>query len=156
MAEPITTSTAAFFSVTKVWSILAGVCGSIIPVMALSEKHKLSLRNAFFMALTGSSFAIFVGPLIADYFKISAVEAIAGLSWALGVIGVYVVRAVLNWLDQRGVVAIDMMLSKVVGLKPELEGGEGEATPDDKRVKERILIEKFDTDSDKNDSNFSV
>jgi hypothetical protein len=155
MAEPVTTSTAAFFSITKVWSIFAGVCGSIIPVMALSEKHKLSLRNAFFMALTGSSFAIFVGPLVADYFKLISVEAVAGTSWVLGVVGVYVIRAVLNWLDERGVVAVDRVFSRVVGLQPELGGSEGSST-DDKPVKERIVIEKFDTDSDKNDSNFSV
>lgn len=109
------------------------------------------------MALTGSSFAIFVGPLIVDYLKITSVEAIAGVSWILGATGVYVIRAVLNWLDKRGVTAVDSVFSKVVGLQPEAESSEAEgAIVDGKSVKERIVIEKYDTDSDKNDSNFSV
>lgn len=118
MAEPATTSAAAFFSVSKVWSILASVCGSVIPVMALSEKHKVSLKNSLFMAASGSSFAIFVGPWIAEYFEITSLEGIAGLSWTLGVIGVYVIKAVLRWLDTKGVYVLDWLFSRVTGADP--------------------------------------
>ncbi|MDF2435474.1 MAG: hypothetical protein JWP44_5105 [Mucilaginibacter sp.] len=118
MAEPVSTSAAAFFSMTKVWSIFASVCGSIIPVMALSDKHKVSVRGSLFMAATGSSFAIFVGPWAAVYFNINSIEAIAGLSWTMGVVGVYLIRAVLKWLDTKGVSAVDRLFSKVTGTEP--------------------------------------
>lgn len=118
MAEPATTSAAAFFSVTKGWSIIASVCGSIIPVMALSDKHKVSVKSALFMASTGSSFAIFVGPWVAEYFKIVSIEAIAGLSWTMGVVGVYLIRAVLRWLELRGTSAVDRLFSKATGTEP--------------------------------------
>lgn len=120
MAEP-TTSAAALFSITKVWSILASVCGSIIPVMALSDKNKIGIRNGLFMAATGSSFAIFVGPWVAEYFKIISVEAIAGLSWTMGALGVYLIRAVLSWIENRGVSAIDRIFTKAIGTSPALE-----------------------------------
>lgn len=114
MAEPATT--AAFLSVTKVWSIIASVCGSIIPVMALSDKNKISLKNAIFMSATGSSFAIFVGPWIAMYFGLVSIEAVVALSWTMGLVGVYLVRAVLTWLDKKGVTAVDRLFTKATGI----------------------------------------
>jgi uncharacterized membrane protein YfcA len=132
MAEPATTSAAAFFSIAKAWSIIASICGSVIPVMALSEKHKVSLKNSLFMAATGSSFAIFVGPWVADYFNLKSIEAIAGLSWTMGAVGVHFIRAVLRWLDRRGVQALDRLFSKATGTEEKEE--------DD--FDERIVIER--------------
>lgn len=133
MAEPATASAAAFFSITKAWSILASVCGSIIPVMALSEKHKISLKTSLIMATTGSSFAIFVGPWIAAYFNIKSTEGLSGLSWVMGAVGVYLIRAVLKWLDTRGVFALDKLFSKVTGTGVNEESGDYD---------ERIIIER--------------
>jgi hypothetical protein len=131
MAEPASTSVVAIFSVTKAWSILASVCGSIIPVMALSDEHKIGIRNVIFMAVTGSSFAIFMGPWAAQYVGLTSIESLAGLSWTMGVIGVFLIKAVLRWLDRRGVDVIDRVFSKVTGI----EG------PDDD-FEERIVIER--------------
>lgn len=138
MAEPTTTSAAAFFSATKVWSIIASVCGSVIPVIALSDKNKVSLKNAMFMAATGSSFAIFVGPWVAMYLELQALEAIAGLSWTMGVIGVYLIRAVLQWLESRGVSAVDRLFSKVTGTESASENHTDES--------DRVGVERRDRD----------
>lgn len=116
MAEPTTTSAAAIFSIAKAWSILAGVCGSVMPILALSDQKKTSFKNALFMAITGSSFAIFVGPWIALYFGLNSLEAISALSWLLGATGVYFIRAALRWLENRGENAIDQVVSKVIGV----------------------------------------
>lgn len=113
MAEPAT-SLLAFFSISKIWSIIASVCGSIIPVMALAD-NKVKFKGALFMAISGSSFAIFIGPWIADYFQVRAIESIAGLCWVLGAVGVYVIRAILGWLDSRGILAIDRIFSRAIG-----------------------------------------
>lgn len=118
MAEPASTSAAALFSIAKAWSILAGVCGSIMPILALSEKKKTSFKNAFFMAIAGSSFAIFVGPWIGLYLGLNSLEAISALSWMLGATGVYLIRAILGWLDSRGEEAIDKIVSKAIGSYP--------------------------------------
>jgi hypothetical protein len=113
MAEPVTASAGAIFSIAKAWSILAGVCGSVVPILALSDQHKTSFKNALFMAIVGSSFAIFVGPWIADDAGVHSTEGIVALSWALGAVGVYVIRAVLRWLDKKGEDAVDQIVQKV-------------------------------------------
>lgn len=112
MAEPVTTSAGAFFSI-KAWSILAGVCGSVVPILALSDQQKISFKNALFMAVVGSSFAIFMGPWIAIEAGIKSTQGIVALSWALGAVGVYVIRAVLKWLDKKGENAIGQLVEKV-------------------------------------------
>lgn len=112
MPEP---TTAALISSVKAWSILAALCGSVIPILALSEKKKTSIRNASFMALTGGSFSIFVGPWLALYLNFQSIEAIVALSWGLGVVGVYAIRAILNWLERRGEQTIDNVVRKVTG-----------------------------------------
>jgi hypothetical protein len=114
MAEPVTTSAGAIFSV-KAWSILAGVCGSVVPILALSDQHKISFKNALFMAIVGSSFAIFMGPWIAFAAGINSTQGIVALSWALGAVGVYVIRAVLRWLDKKGEHAVSQVVEKVTG-----------------------------------------
>ncbi len=67
------------------------------------------------MAITGSSFAIFVGPWFCDKIGVSSLEGLAAVSWVMGASGVYLVRAVLNWLDKRGVDAIDKFVNKAIG-----------------------------------------
>ncbi|MNK27655.1 hypothetical protein D3C87_460170 [compost metagenome] len=114
MAEPATTS-AAIFSVAKAWSILAGVFGSVMPILALSDQKRITFKNALFMAIVGSSFAIFVGPWIALYFGLTSLEAVSALSWLLGATGVYIIRAVLKWLDKRGEEAVGQIVNKVIG-----------------------------------------
>lgn len=115
MPEPVSASAGAIFSITKAWSIIAGVCGSVIPILALSEEHKTSFKNAVFMAVTGSSFAIFVGPWVGEYLHLTSLEAIVALSWGMGAIGVYVIRAVLRWLDKKGEMAIEKLVGKLTG-----------------------------------------
>ena len=113
MAEPVSASATAIFSIAKAWSILAGVCGSVVPILALSDQHKTSFKNALFMALVGSSFAIFMGPWIADLSKVNSTQGIVALSWALGASGVYIIRAILKWLDRKGEEAVDQIVQKV-------------------------------------------
>jgi hypothetical protein len=113
MAEPVSTSAGAIFTIAKAWSILAGVCGSVVPILALSDQHKTSFKNALFMALVGSSFAIFMGPWIADNANVHSTEGVVALSWALGAVGVYVIRAVLRWLDKKGEEVVDQLVQKV-------------------------------------------
>jgi hypothetical protein len=114
MSEPVST-VAAYFSLAKVWSIAAGVCGSIIPILALADKRKITMINAFFMALTGSSFSIFVGPALAMRIDLTSLDGIVALSWVLGAIGVFVVRAILNWLENRGEKTIDKVVERIIG-----------------------------------------
>lgn len=113
MAEPVSTSAGAIFTIAKAWSILAGVCGSVVPILALSDQHKTSFKNALFMAVVGSSFAIFMGPWIADNANVHSTEGVVALSWALGAVGVYVIRAILKWLDKKGEDAVDQLMEKV-------------------------------------------
>lgn len=113
MAEPVSTSAGAIFTIAKAWSILAGVCGSVVPILALSDQNKTSFKNALFMAIVGSSFAIFMGPWIADNANVHSTEGVVALSWALGAVGVYVIRAVLKWLDNKGENAVDQLMQKV-------------------------------------------
>lgn len=121
MPDPISTATTTYFSVAKIVSIIAGVCGSIIPILALADKAKISLLNAFFMALTGSSFSIFVGPWLAQKLDINSMEGIVALSWVMGATGVFLVRVVFKWLETRGVGALDTVFVKVVGKAPPVE-----------------------------------
>lgn len=67
------------------------------------------------MAVSGSSFAIFVGPWVATYINVTSLEGIAGFSWVMGACGVYVIRAVLGWLDKRGISAVDRIFTRVTG-----------------------------------------
>lgn len=113
MAEPVSTSAGAIFTIAKAWSILAGVCGSVVPILALSDQQKTSFKNALFMAIVGSSFAIFMGPWIADNANVHSTEGIVALSWALGAVGVYVIRAILKWLDNKGEEAVDQIVQRV-------------------------------------------
>jgi hypothetical protein len=113
MAEPVSTSAGAIFTIAKAWSILAGVCGSVVPILALSDQQKTSFKNALFMAIVGSSFAIFMGPWIADNANVHSTEGIVALSWALGAVGVYVIRAILKWLDTKGEDVVDQLVQKV-------------------------------------------
>jgi hypothetical protein len=71
------------------------------------------------MALTGSSFSIFVGPWVAQKMDIASIEGIVALSWIMGAGGVYLVRAVLRWLDKKGVQAIDNVVNKALGTQPQ-------------------------------------
>lgn len=109
------TASAGVFSVAKLWAIIAGVCGSIVPILALSDTQKITRRNSFFMALTGSSFSIFVGPAIAEKLSLNSLEYIGALSWIMGATGVYVVRTLLKWLEKRGVKVLDRAVNKVLG-----------------------------------------
>lgn len=115
MPEPAA-AVVTYFSIAKIWSIVSGVCGSIIPILALADKTKITITSALFMALTGSSFSIFVGPWLAEKLGISTIEGIVALSWIMGASGVYLVRAVLKWLDLRGVQAIDGVVNKTLGI----------------------------------------
>lgn len=128
MSEPVTTSVAAYLSVAKLWSIVSGVCGSIIPLLALADKTRITVTNAFFMALTGSSFSIFVGPWLAQRLEIVSIEGIVALSWIMGAGGVYLVRAVLGWLDKKGENAVDALVNKTLGLNG-VAGGAKESPP---------------------------
>jgi hypothetical protein len=116
MPEPTTASVLTYFSIAKIWSIVSGVCGSIIPILALADKTKITVTSALFMALTGSSFSIFVGPWLAERLSITTIEGIVALAWIMGASGVYLVRSVLKWLETRGVQAIDGVVNKTLGI----------------------------------------
>ena len=118
MSEPVSTSIATYITITQLWSVLAGVCGSVIPILALADKSGITVMNGFFMALTGSSFSIFVGPWLADKLGINAIEGIIALSWVMGAGGVYLVRAVLTYLDKRGALAVEAVVNKTLGIGP--------------------------------------
>lgn len=115
MTEPVSTSVATYFSIAKIWSIVAGVCGSIIPILALADRTKVTAVNGFFMALTGSSFSIFVGPWLSIKLGFTSVEGVVALSWTMGASGVFVVRAFLKWLESEGSNAINTVVHRVIG-----------------------------------------
>lgn len=115
MTEPVSTSVATYFSLIKIWSIIAGVCGSIIPILALADRTRITATNGFFMAITGSSFSIFVGPWLGEKLGFTSLEGIVALSWILGASGVFIVRAFLKWLETNGVNALNNIFNRVVG-----------------------------------------
>jgi positive regulator of sigma E activity len=115
MTEPVSTSVATYFSIAKIWSIVAGVCGSIIPILALSEKSKVTAVNGLFMALTGSSFSIFVGPWLSQKLGFTSLEGTVALAWIMGASGVFVVRSFLKWLENEGSNAINTVVHRVIG-----------------------------------------
>jgi uncharacterized membrane protein YdcZ (DUF606 family) len=129
MSEPLTASIAAYLSAAKIWSIIAGVCGSIIPILALADRTRITLINGFFMALTGSSFSVFVGPWLSQRLDISSIEGTVALSWIMGAGGVYLVRAVLNYLDKRGATTVEALVNKTLGISTPSEPVVA-ATPD--------------------------
>lgn len=136
MAEPVTASAGAIFSIAKAWSILAGVCGSVVPILALSDQHKTSFKNALFMAIVGSSFAIFMGPWIAENANVTSTEGVVALSWALGAVGVYVIRAVFKWLDRKGEQAVDQIVERVTA------GAYKSSNEQPTAIKETIVIDR--------------
>lgn len=115
MTEPVSTTVATYFSLIKIWSIIAGVCGSIIPILALADRTRITAVNGFFMAITGSSFSIFVGPWLGEKLGFTSLEGIVALSWILGASGVFVVRAFLKWIENNGVSAINSIFNRVSG-----------------------------------------
>jgi hypothetical protein len=115
MTEPVSTTVATYFSLIKIWSIIAGVCGSIIPILALADRTRITAVNGFFMAITGSSFSIFVGPWLGEKLGFTSLEGIVALSWILGASGVFIVRAFLKWIENNGVNAINSIFNRVAG-----------------------------------------
>lgn len=115
MTEPVSTTVATYFSLIKIWSIIAGVCGSIIPILALADRTRITAVNGFFMAITGSSFSIFVGPWLGEKLGFTSLEGIVALSWILGASGVFIVRAFLKWIENNGVNAINSIFNRVSG-----------------------------------------
>jgi hypothetical protein len=137
MSEPISTSVVAYVSFTKLWSVVAGVCGSVIPILALVDRNKVSVTNGFFMAITGSSFSIFVGPWLAQKLELISIEGIVAMSWIMGAGGVYLIRAVLNYLDKKGAATVEAVINRTLGISSEGSGHEthkhepGETKPGD-------------------------
>jgi hypothetical protein len=115
MTEPVSTSVATYFSLVKIWSIVAGVCGSIIPILALADRTRISTTNGIFMALTGSSFSIFVGPWMSEKLGFTSLEGVVALSWIMGASGVFVVRAFIKWLENEGTNVVSAILNKIAG-----------------------------------------
>lgn len=115
MTEPVSTSVVTYFSIAKIWSIVAGVCGSIIPILALADRTKITAVNGIFMALTGSSFSIFVGPWLGAKLGFTSMEGIVALAWIMGASGVFVVRAFLKWIENEGSNAINTVVHRVIG-----------------------------------------
>lgn len=104
-----------FLTMLKAWSVLAGVCGSLVPILIFSDKRKTTFKQALFMAIIGCSFSTFMGPWIADRFSLTGPDAIIALSWFLGVIGVYIIRAGLHWIERRGDHIFDNLFGKLTG-----------------------------------------
>ncbi len=115
MTEPVSTSVATYFSLIKIWSIVAGVCGSIIPILALADRTRITAVNGVFMAITGASFSIFVGPWLGDKLGFISLEGIVALSWIMGASGVFIVRAFIKWLEHEGPGFIHNVATRVVG-----------------------------------------
>ncbi|HXP50926.1 MAG TPA: hypothetical protein VN922_13275 [Bacteroidia bacterium] len=118
MAEPATSTAAIAVAAIKLWSLIASVAGSAIPLLALSDKKKITLRSAAVSAAVGSSFAIFLGPWLAQKLDFTTPESLSALSWVLGGTGVYIVRAVITWLDEKGVGAIDRVVDRLIDTLP--------------------------------------
>lgn len=142
IATSSATVTAAADTAFKLWSLCASIAGSIIPLLALSEKKKISLRHAAMSATVGASFAIFVGPFIAQKFGFTTPEASSALSWILGGTGVYLVRAIITWLEERAVGAIDRAVSKLIDTLP----GEDEEERGDTEINVNVNVKSEVTD----------
>lgn len=119
MAEP-TSSTliATVLTAAKFWSFVASFAGSIVPILAVSDRKKVSLRSTIISAIVGTSFAVFIGPLLCNYFDFKTPEAVAALSWIMGGTGVHIIRALILWIDSRGTEAIDKLVNKGIDLLP--------------------------------------
>ncbi len=114
MTEPVTT-VATYFSLIKIWSIVAGVCGSIIPILALADRSRITFINGVFMALTGASFSIFVGPWLSEKLGFTSLEGVVALAWIMGASGVFVVRSFIKWLENDGSNFINSIAIRIVG-----------------------------------------
>ncbi len=114
MTEPVTTAV-TYFSLIKIWSIVAGVCGSIIPILALADRTRITATNGFFMALTGASFSIFVGPWLGEKLGFTSLEGVIALAWIMGASGVFVVRAFIKWLENEGPNIINNVAIRMIG-----------------------------------------
>ena len=75
MSEPVSSSLITYFSVGKIWGIVTGICGSVIPLMALSDKTKIDPKKGLFLAISGASFAIFVGPEAVNYWNVTSLKS---------------------------------------------------------------------------------
>ena len=113
--EPASISTGAAVSIMKFWSILSAVCGSVVPIIALSNDEKVGFKKALLMAFTGSSFAIFLAPWIARGIGISGAEGFAALCWIMGATGVFITKILYKWLDNRGDELVTSIFERVFG-----------------------------------------
>jgi hypothetical protein len=115
MTEPATISAAVYFTTTKIWSIFSGIAGSIVPILALADKGRITFLHALSMAVTGASLSIFVGPYLAQRFNITGIEGVVALSWFLGTFGVAILKSVFEFLEKRGVSTLDRIVDKTLG-----------------------------------------
>jgi len=115
MTEPASISVAAYFSATKIWSIFSGIAGSIVPILALADKGRITFLHALSMAVTGASLSIFVGPYLAQRFNITGIEGVVALSWFLGTFGVAILKSVFQFLEKRGVSTLDRIVDRAIG-----------------------------------------
>lgn len=115
MTEPASLSAAVYFTTTKIWSIFSGIAGSIIPILALADKGKVTILHALSMAITGASLSIFVGPYLAQRFNITGIEGVVALSWFLGTFGVAILKSIYEFLEKRGVSTLDRIVDKTLG-----------------------------------------
>jgi hypothetical protein len=119
MAEPSTsTALATVLSAAKLWSVIASFAGSIVPILAVSDRTKISWKNTIISAIVGTSFAVFVGPILCDYLNLKTPEAISALSWIMGGTGVHLIRAIILWIDDRGSLALDRLVNKGISWIP--------------------------------------
>lgn len=113
--EPITTTSAGVSGGVKLWSILSAVCGSVVPILALSDKQKVGFQKALLMAFIGSSFAIFVAPWTARFFEVNTQEGLAALSWIMGATGVFIIKVLYKWMDTHGDSLITGLFDRIFG-----------------------------------------
>lgn len=119
MPEPTSSVTlAAALTTTKLWSIIASFAGSIVPILAISDQKKITFRTAVISAIVGTSFAVFIGPIICNYFNFTTPESISAISWVLGGSGIHILRAIILWIDNKGSEAIDRLVNKGISLIP--------------------------------------
>jgi hypothetical protein len=92
------------------------------------------------MALTGSSFSVFVGPYLAQKLGLTTIEGMVALCWVMGATGVFLIRAVLKWLDQRGVTAIDKVIDKILDIPQPMPPSTPESSSNPEKISNDIHI----------------
>jgi hypothetical protein len=96
------------FITTKLWSVLASVCGAILP---LAYQKNLHPRQIVMSVFGGISCSVFLTPVIANYTN-ADLDMRALIAFAAGLVGMKMVQGILKYADKKSDELIDKALDR--------------------------------------------